>query len=318
MTGPIQLIVNPISAQYIGHEIRDSRHIPSDTDHRGLVRFDSPHDRRYSDLIRELGKMVREASINSPMTDQNIVRSTTAGGEAKMPLTGVDKPRARSESPAYLRVHMPLNFARKDGSFIERTGLLREMRREISSSTSSKRILALYGAPGSGKTQLSNHYVREYWADYSAYFKFDLGSTERFSRCLKDIYPHIHSAKGSQTIYHNLGNSEADLLTAVIKWLSQPNNKSWIIVIDRIDSDTLQSHETSLRRLVGGVPHGTFVLISQSTRVIEFFQSSLSLRVSGLSDAETIKLFKQSLGSGCFDKSKGENVMSAPNRCQTN
>jgi len=320
MTGKKQLIVTEASAEFFGFSdgIRQSNHIPSPANHRDLVRFESSYDQRYRDLIEELKTMALEASINSPMADQSVKSSTTAGGKAKMLHNDLARAASqRSQSPAWFRVHLPMNFAQKHGSFVERTGLLGDMRREIFSSTSSKRILALYGAPGSGKTQLSNHYVREYWADYSAYFKFDLGSTERFNRSLKEIYSQVHSAKGYRIIRDNLKGSEEALLAAVMEWFSKANNKSWISVIDQIDSNTLQSRGELLKRLVLEVPHGTFVLISQSTLITRAFEGSSSLRVPGLSDAESTKLFKQSLGSGFFNKSKGEDVLSAPNRCQT-
>ena len=59
-------MVTQASAGHVGHTIRDLEHIPSPTDHRGLVRFDFPHDDRYISLIGNLKRMAAEASTARP------------------------------------------------------------------------------------------------------------------------------------------------------------------------------------------------------------------------------------------------------------
>jgi len=68
MDGPKVLMVTKASAERIGHLSRDIEHLPSHTDHRGLVRFDHSTDSRYLSVIGKLKEMVVEASqsLQSP------------------------------------------------------------------------------------------------------------------------------------------------------------------------------------------------------------------------------------------------------------
>jgi len=58
MTGPPQIMVTKSSAERVGSEIRDIEHIPSDTDHRGLVRFDHRQQDEYDSVRGKLCDMV--------------------------------------------------------------------------------------------------------------------------------------------------------------------------------------------------------------------------------------------------------------------
>lgn len=61
MTGSKTLMVNKTSAERIGHIARDIEHLPSHSDHRGLVRFDHSQDDRYISLIEKFRGMVQRA-----------------------------------------------------------------------------------------------------------------------------------------------------------------------------------------------------------------------------------------------------------------
>jgi len=59
--GPRELMVTKTSAERIGHLVRNIDHLASDTDHRGLVKFEHPQDLRYISVIEKLKKMVADA-----------------------------------------------------------------------------------------------------------------------------------------------------------------------------------------------------------------------------------------------------------------
>lgn len=62
MSGPKQIMVTKDSAERIGDSIRDFDHLPSCSDHRGLVRFDDPKDARYLSVINKLKAIANPAS----------------------------------------------------------------------------------------------------------------------------------------------------------------------------------------------------------------------------------------------------------------
>jgi hypothetical protein len=74
--GPRELMVSKMSAERIGHLVRDIDHLSSETDHRGLVRFEHSFDRRYESLIEKLKEMAAEA----PQALQSRARSGYFGG----------------------------------------------------------------------------------------------------------------------------------------------------------------------------------------------------------------------------------------------
>jgi hypothetical protein len=77
--GPKEFMVTDASAERIGRLVRDIEHLPSQSDHRGLVRFEHPRDVRYRSTIGKLRRMAAEA----PQALQSRARSGYFGGEVQ-------------------------------------------------------------------------------------------------------------------------------------------------------------------------------------------------------------------------------------------
>jgi hypothetical protein len=69
-------MVTKMSAERIGHHVRNIEHLSSDTNHRGLVRFEHSLDERYVSVIEKLKEMAAEA----PRALQSRARSGYFGG----------------------------------------------------------------------------------------------------------------------------------------------------------------------------------------------------------------------------------------------
>jgi hypothetical protein len=74
--GPRELMVTKMSAERIGHLVRNIEHLSSDTDHRGLVRFEHSMDRRYMSMVEKL----KEMAVEAPGALQSRARSGYFGG----------------------------------------------------------------------------------------------------------------------------------------------------------------------------------------------------------------------------------------------
>jgi hypothetical protein len=74
--GPRELMVTKTSAERIGHLVRNIEHLSSDTDHRGLVRFEHSMDRRYMSMVEKL----KEMAVEAPGALQSRARSGYFGG----------------------------------------------------------------------------------------------------------------------------------------------------------------------------------------------------------------------------------------------
>lgn len=63
MKGPRELMFTRFSAERIGLLARDIEHLPSQSDHRGLVRFEHSENGRYVSVIEKLKAMAAGAPI---------------------------------------------------------------------------------------------------------------------------------------------------------------------------------------------------------------------------------------------------------------
>ena len=77
--GPKEFMVTDTSAERIGRLVRDMEHLPSQTDHRGLVRFEHSRDVRYRSTVGKLRRMAAEA----PRALQSRAGSGYFGGEVQ-------------------------------------------------------------------------------------------------------------------------------------------------------------------------------------------------------------------------------------------
>jgi hypothetical protein len=77
--GPREFMVTDTSAERIGRLVRDMEHLPSQTDHRGLVRFEHARDVRYRSTVGKLRRMAAEA----PQELKLRARSGCFGGEVR-------------------------------------------------------------------------------------------------------------------------------------------------------------------------------------------------------------------------------------------
>jgi len=178
-------------------------------------------------------------------------------------------------------------------------------------SRSSKSIIALYGAPGSGKTEISKHFVRRHRDDFSDYFTLHARSEEEFEKCLRELRKQIPYTTGYFNLRSFLGARSDKVFEAVVDWLSRADNKHWIVVIDNIDSTMLQNKTSQIAKLLNRVPHGNFVLISQCIGIRDFCDGSKSLRVGQLLVKETEALVEHYLGGDYLNETEGQKAPTA-------
>lgn len=79
-TGPKEFMVTDSSAERIGWLVRGMEHLPSQVDHRGLVRFEHSRDTRYRSMIGKLRRMAMEA----PEAVQSRAQSGYFGGAVQV------------------------------------------------------------------------------------------------------------------------------------------------------------------------------------------------------------------------------------------
>ena len=127
-------------------------------------------------------------------------------------------------------------------NFIGRSEELEEMKDLLLPSIDAKKqkVLILHGLGGIGKTQLSLEYARVHRNDYSAIF-WVTGKTREslrqgFVRIAERIQlPDVLENRRLQSSEDRISNT----IQSVKRWLAQPDNFHWLLILDSIDAQEL-------------------------------------------------------------------------------
>ncbi len=103
-----------------------------------------------------------------------------------------------------------------------------------------RKVFIVHGLGGIGKTQLSVEFTRKYRESYSAVFWVDGSTNERLRRSIADLasrLPQHQISEGSRN-YSQRGSTNVDeVVEDVLKWLSQPLNDQWLLILDNVDRE---------------------------------------------------------------------------------
>jgi Cdc6-like AAA superfamily ATPase len=103
-----------------------------------------------------------------------------------------------------------------------------------------RKIVALYGLGGIGKTQLSIEFARRHQFQFSAVFWLDGRSEDKLKlgiAALASRIPEGQIPESSRTYSpHNTSAIDA-VIRDVFNWLNAPENNNWLIVLDNVDHD---------------------------------------------------------------------------------
>ena len=172
-------MVTKHSAERISDRVRDIDHLPSNTDHRGLVRFDHARDARYLSLIRKIQETAAHASQALSVPVQS---DSSRGGHS-------------------YHTNEPVKY------FVPRVSLEDQIKRRLHDTVAkretSPKVLTIYGLGGAGKSQLVLSYVRTFRRDYSSVFIIDASTKASIELDYQQIYRRLYDpllSKASEAI----------------------------------------------------------------------------------------------------------------------
>jgi len=274
-------MVTKNSAERISNYVRDIDHLPSASDHRGLVRFDHSRDDRYVSVIETIKEIAARASQASP-------GSSRFGG---------------SHSGHSYNTAQPVKF------FVPRLGLEDQIKRRLHDSIAlrgqSPKILMVHGLGGAGKSQLVLSYVRSFRRDYSSVFFIDASTRASVERDYQQIYRMLHdqfSVKPSETI------SVDDAIDAVKSWFNG-RDKTCLLVFDSADNmhNSQAADFFSLSRYLPASPH-LDVIITTRARPTPGLSELAPVEVAELGPDEAARLFFRCSGTQDLDSETTEEV----------
>ncbi|GAB7336811.1 hypothetical protein MBLNU13_g11322t2 [Cladosporium sp. NU13] len=216
--GPRELMVTKMSAERIGHLVRNIEHLSSDTDHRGLVRFDHSMDRRYMSMVEKL----KEMAVEAPGALQSRARSGYFGGAIQV---------SRSIGPSR---YLPF-FQNKN--FIGRADNIEALEQRLFVKRDCQKI-AVVGLGGVGKTQVALQFaysVLEKHPDVSVFWIHAL-SLETYEQACREVAG-VLGLVGAE-------DGKDDVKELLQRYLSAEKAGKWMLVVDNADDmDVLEGSD---------------------------------------------------------------------------
>jgi tetratricopeptide (TPR) repeat protein len=262
-------MVTKNSAERISARVRDIDHLPSNTDHRGLVRFDHARDDRYVSVIRK----IREIAAHASQAPSAPVQSSSL-----------------RDGHSYHATE-PVKY------FVPRVSLEDQIKGHLHDSIAqrgtSPRILTVYGLGGAGKSQLVLSYVRAFRRDYSSVFIIDASTKASIELDYQQVYRTLYDpllVKPSETL------SADEAINAVKSWLNGRDGRC-LLVFDSADN-MHNSHAADFFRLSRYLPASSYldVIITTRTQPTKGL-SEFEVEVKELHPEEGAQLFLRCSGT---------------------
>lgn len=163
--------------------------------------------------------------------------------------------------------------------FVARDAEMNRLRQELLPASTTKvrrKVFVLHGLGGIGKTQLCAEFARKYKTSYSAMFWIDGSTKGRLTRSIADLASRLPQDQISERakiyLQENSSNVE-ELVTEVLKWLSQPMNNQWLLIFDNVDRDfsplSADPEAFDLRRYFPEADQGFILVTSRLASVWE-------------------------------------------------
>ncbi|KAL8976675.1 MAG: hypothetical protein Q9205_007369, partial [Flavoplaca limonia] len=158
--------------------------------------------------------------------------------------------------------------------FIGRDDELAHLHEWLSPSTERRNVVAISGLGGMGKTQLSLQFARQHHQRYSAVFWLNTSSELTLKAAYVSLAQRIRhhnkqSKIGQGEVIEQLKEEQA--IKLVRQWLSQAENKTWLLMFDNYDDPQLpgicSSTVYNIRTFSPYSTQGSILITTRSSRI---------------------------------------------------
>lgn len=137
----------------------------------------------------------------------------------------------------------------------------------------SRRAVVLSGLGGIGKTQLAIAYAKQHKDSYSAIFWVNIqdesSAQQSFATIAKRILQYHRNAPHLGSI--DFAGSLDDTVNAVLAWLSEPDNRRWLIIYDNYDNPRVLGNDAAdavdVRQFLPDAWQGSTIITTRSAQV---------------------------------------------------
>lgn len=189
----------------------------------------------------------------------------------------------------------------KNDQFVSREDIMQCLWEQLHTDTQTHGRVALVGLGGAGKTEIAIACVHRYHSDHPDHFVFWIhaANADRMRQDLLSVADMLGLRGGN--------HPAADKLELLRKWLADPTNGSWLIVLDNADDlraftgskeslrSTSSSGNTFLNWYLPHAPHGSILATSRSKQVGQHLvrKPSQLIEVGQMSNHEVLDLLRE-------------------------
>ncbi|PVH70491.1 hypothetical protein DL98DRAFT_564159 [Cadophora sp. DSE1049] len=141
------------------------------------------------------------------------------------------------------------------------------------SGNSSRRVVALHGLGGIGKTQLAATYTKRHKDSYSAIFWLNIKDEDSLKQSFVKVAKQISREHPSALQLRNVGTNKGlnEVINTVKAWLSRPNNTRWLMIFDNYDNPKLPRNSdraaVDIRKFLPKSYQGSVIITTRSSQV---------------------------------------------------
>ena len=143
----------------------------------------------------------------------------------------------------------------------------------LQGSISDRKVCAVHGLGGIGKSQLVAQFAHRFRSTYTAIFWIDGATKDSYVRNLAKIAYRV--VPDAPPIDETQPQKVFQLSDAVNSWLTKPANNRWLIIVDNVDRDSGGYQSTSsyysLDTLLPGAPHGSILITTRDASLAKQF-----------------------------------------------
>ena len=174
--------------------------------------------------------------------------------------------------------------------FIDRPVEMKALENILLPKQSSRRkVFALHGLGGIGKTQLSAEFARNFQHNFSSVFWLDGDTEDKLMRSIAACISRIPAGQISEA--YRINREDSDVQSAVRQfksWLSETNNTDWLVVVDNLDKEYRpNSIQNFITEYISEADHGSILFTTRLT---------------------TLSQLGSSYGLGKMDKRQGQEI----------
>lgn len=163
------------------------------------------------------------------------------------------------------------------------------------------KTMLLHGFGGMGKTQLAVAFVRRHQQRFSAILWLDGSSIDQLKQSFAAVASKIPQDELTANVLESLQADKLDadvIVRGVLRWLSLPSNKYWLLIIDNIDRDwNAKEHDSQAlnpRKYLPQADHGSILVTSRLAEMEDGFETKL--HVDRVDDAQARSMLESSAG----------------------